>query len=117
MPTDFVPFTLYSHAAYVDTHPECADDLAAYRSANKRMAKRASHHNMARNLNKRDATLYYIIPQDHLQDMATRAFSSAAVNTFGGYVSTTLSLWNKVRRQCLVEAELCLPRADAILLH
>lgn len=93
--------TLNSHAGYVATHPECADDLAAFRADGKRRMKRATHAEIA--FHKRDAQLFYIVPQDHILDMATRAFSSESKNTFGGYVSTTLSLWNKVKARRGVE--------------
>lgn len=114
-----------SHPGYVDAnHPECASDLAAFRADNKRFAKRASHHQIAKSLNKRGGQQFYIITQDHIyvslsgglgggqrrwadvdfimmQDMATRAISSGTLSTYGGYTSTTLSLWNKVRSPSL----------------
>ncbi|KAM0790977.1 hypothetical protein ACM66B_004279 [Microbotryomycetes sp. NB124-2] len=92
---------LNNHAGYVDAgHPECAGDLKAYRAANKRLVKRTkpAHHDMAEALRLRkrgDGQKFYIIAQDHLWDMATRAIGSDAINTYGGYTSTILSLWDK----------------------
>ncbi|KAK4048120.1 hypothetical protein OIV83_004990 [Microbotryomycetes sp. JL201] len=92
---------LNNHPGYVDAgHPECASDLKAYRSANKRLVKRSksAHHDMAEALKLRkrgDGQKFYIIAQDHLWDMATRAVGSDAIGTYGGYTSTILSLWDK----------------------
>ncbi|KAK4055414.1 hypothetical protein OIO90_003252 [Microbotryomycetes sp. JL221] len=89
---------LARHPDYVSAgHPECASDLKAYRAANKRFVRRStSHSEMAKNMMKRGSSnAYYIVAQDHLQDMATRAVGSQAIQTYGGYTSTILSLWDK----------------------
>lgn len=41
---------------------------------------------------------YFVIPNDHLGDMATRALSSAILDTAGGYKSTSVDLYDPVRR-------------------
>lgn len=90
-----------SHPDYITQagHVECASDLAAYRAAqsSSRMVKR--HRDLAASvLLKRDQQqAYHIIAVDHLQDMATRAVAADEVDTFGGYTSTRLALWDQVR--------------------
>ncbi|GAA5874219.1 hypothetical protein JCM16303_005779 [Sporobolomyces ruberrimus] len=90
---------LSRHSRYVDNHPECASDLAAYLKDHpesaRRLAKRASHHEMAQKLQKKGQQTYYIVAVDHILDMSTRAIAGSSLNTFGGYTSTTLSLWNQ----------------------
>ncbi|GAA5950587.1 hypothetical protein JCM3765_000541 [Sporobolomyces pararoseus] len=90
---------LARHSRYVDNHPECKSDLAAYLKDHpesaRRLAKRASHHDMAKKLAKKGQQTYYIIAVDHILDMSTRAIAGSSLNTFGGYTSTTLSLWNQ----------------------
>jgi len=62
----------YSHPNYVYKagHVECASDLEAYLkdhpSAARRLAKRASHHEMAQKLQKKGQQTYYIIAVDHI---------------------------------------------------
>lgn len=60
----------YSHSRYVDNHPECKSDLAAYLKDHpdsaRRLAKRASHHDMAKKLAKKGQQTYYIIAVDHI---------------------------------------------------
>ncbi|GAA5824332.1 hypothetical protein JCM5353_007028 [Sporobolomyces roseus] len=84
---------------YKAGHVECASDLEAYLkdhpSAARRLAKRASHHEMAQKLQKKGQQTYYIIAVDHILDMSTRAIAGSSLSTFGGYTSTTLSLWDK----------------------
>ncbi|SGY74050.1 BQ5605_C005g03337 [Microbotryum silenes-dioicae] len=88
---------LQNHPSYVtkDGHIECKDDLKAYRASlsSSRMARRSRI--AAGKVIKRGAKEYYIIAQDHLDDMATRAIGSKSVSSFGGYTSTNLVLWNK----------------------
>lgn len=59
-----------SHSRYVDNHPECASDLAAYLKDHpesaRRLAKRASHHEMAQKLQKKGQQTYYIVAVDHI---------------------------------------------------
>ncbi|GAA5837745.1 hypothetical protein JCM3766R1_000572 [Sporobolomyces carnicolor] len=92
---------LARHSKYVDNHPECASDLAAYMKdhpdspAARRLARRAAHHDLAEKFSKRGQQSYYIIAVDHILDMSTRAVAGSSVSTFGGYTSTTLSLWNQ----------------------
>ncbi|GAA5934729.1 hypothetical protein JCM1841_006213 [Sporobolomyces salmonicolor] len=93
---------LAAHQSYVTKagHVECADDLKAYLAANptsSRMTKRSrpSHHEMAQKLAKKGQQTYWIIAVDHILDMATRAIGSESLSTYGGYTSTTLSLWNQ----------------------
>ncbi|GAA6022754.1 hypothetical protein JCM11491_005569 [Sporobolomyces phaffii] len=90
---------LARHSKYVDNHVECASDLAAYLKDHpesaRRLAKRASHHDMAAKLQKKSQQTYYIIAVDHILDMSTRAIAGSSLSTFGGYTSTTLSLWNQ----------------------
>jgi len=40
------------------------------------------------------SSTYYILPDDHLDDMAARALTSKALNTAGGYKSTGIAGWN-----------------------
>ncbi|GAA5939331.1 uncharacterized protein JCM15063_004489 [Sporobolomyces koalae] len=90
---------LARHSAYVKKHVECASDLKAYLKDHpesaRRLAKRASHHDMAKKLQKKGQQTFYIIAVDHILDMSTRAIAGSSLSTFGGYTSTTLSLWNK----------------------
>ncbi|GAA5915093.1 uncharacterized protein JCM6883_003268 [Sporobolomyces salmoneus] len=93
---------LARHPKYVEKNVECASDLAAYLKdhpedsrAARRLAKRASHHDMAKKLAKKSQQTYYIIAVDHILDMSTRAIAGNSLATFGGYTSTTLSLWNQ----------------------
>ncbi|GAA5918663.1 hypothetical protein JCM5296_005461 [Sporobolomyces johnsonii] len=93
---------LAAHQSYVTKagHVECADDLKAYLAANptsSRMTKRSkpSHHEMAKKLAKKAQQTYWIIAVDHILDMSTRAIGSDSLSTYGGYTSTTLSLWNQ----------------------
>ncbi|SCV69201.1 BQ2448_2221 [Microbotryum intermedium] len=92
---------LHNHPTYVtkDGHVECKDDLNAYRASlsSARMARRsriASREGSSKVV-KRAPKAYYIIAQDHLDDMATRAIGSKTVSSFGGYTSTNLVLWDK----------------------
>lgn len=61
-----------SHSKYVDNHPECASDLAAYMKdhpdspAARRLARRAAHHDLAEKFSKRGQQSYYIIAVDHI---------------------------------------------------
>ncbi|ORY49724.1 hypothetical protein BCR35DRAFT_310774 [Leucosporidium creatinivorum] len=86
---------LNNHPAYVTAagHVECASDLKAYRAANKRSKR--SHHDLAKTLSKRGGQQFYILTQDHIYDMATRAVAGSSLSTYGGYTSTTLALWDK----------------------
>lgn len=93
-----------SHPDYVTKagHVECASDLAAYRASqsSSRMVKR--HRDLAASiLSKRGGQAYNIIAVDHLKDMATRAVAADQVDTFGGYTSTRLELWDQVRLTAL----------------
>ncbi|GAA5853183.1 hypothetical protein JCM8547_000231 [Rhodosporidiobolus lusitaniae] len=92
---------LANHPAYVTKagHVECASDLKAYLAdqSSSRMVKRAgrpSHSQMAKKLAKKGQQTYNIIAVDHILNMATRAIDSSALSTYGGYTSTTLSLWD-----------------------
>ncbi|BGO95085.1 hypothetical protein NBRC10512_006368 [Rhodotorula toruloides] len=89
---------LADHPDYVTKagHVECASDLAAYRASQSsaRMVKR--HRDLAASiLSKRGGQAYHIIAVDHLNDMATRAVAADQVDTFGGYTSTRLELWDQ----------------------
>ncbi|BGP03039.1 secreted protein [Rhodotorula toruloides] len=89
---------LADHPDYVTKagHVECASDLAAYRASqsSSRMVKR--HRDLAASiLSKRGGQAYNIIAVDHLKDMATRAVAADQVDTFGGYTSTRLELWDQ----------------------
>ncbi|SCZ97274.1 BZ3500_MvSof-1268-A1-R1_Chr4-2g07103 [Microbotryum saponariae] len=92
---------LQNHPSYVtkDGHIECKGDLKAYRASlsSSRMARRSriAAGEGSSKVIKRGAKEYYIITQDHLDDMATRAIGSKSVSSFGEYTSTNLVLWNK----------------------
>lgn len=41
--------------------------------------------------------MYYIIAHDHISDQSPKAVTGASLMTAGGYKSTVLGVWNKVR--------------------
>lgn len=75
---------------YKAGHVECASDLEAYLkdhpSSARRLAKRASHHDMAQKLQKKGQQTYYIIAVDHI---LVRFFLESKVSSFLGNIELT----------------------------
>ncbi|GAA5820398.1 hypothetical protein JCM3770_002428 [Rhodotorula araucariae] len=90
---------LARHPEYVTEagHIECKDELAAFRTSQRRMIRRSRlpHGAALAARQKRAERTYCIIAVDHLTDMTTRALTPNHVETVGGYSSLKLADWDK----------------------